>query len=48
MQKQMKEKKKEKKIYRGGFQTVSIDHFQKWIFLIYIYIYIYLSIEAVI
>ena len=31
MQKQIKEKKKEKKIYRGGFQTASIDHFQKWI-----------------
>jgi hypothetical protein len=32
VQKQIKEKKKkEKKIYRGGFQTASIDHFQKWI-----------------
>jgi hypothetical protein len=35
VQKQIKEgkkkkKKKKRKIYRGGFQTASIDHFQKW------------------
>jgi hypothetical protein len=45
VQKQIKEKKK-KKIYRGGFQTASIDHFQKWIF--FFFFLNYLSIEAVI
>ena len=30
MQKQIKNKNKKKKIYRGGFQTASIDNFQKY------------------